>query len=83
MESPAHRSHKIELTMDMVRRLGEGFNISADLLISRVAAIDSSAAPYEVSGDRPGNSSREFCENQCCFVVLSGANYNGRHAVSD
>jgi hypothetical protein len=27
-------------------------------------------------------SLREFCGNQCCFVVLRGASCNGRHAVS-
>jgi HTH-type transcriptional regulator / antitoxin HigA len=35
---------KRELSMNMVRRLRERFNISADLLISRRSAVDSSAA---------------------------------------
>jgi len=35
---------KRELSMNMVRRLRERFNISADLLISRGSAVDSSAA---------------------------------------
>ena len=35
---------KRELSMNMVRRLRERFNISADLLISRCSAVDSSAA---------------------------------------
>jgi HTH-type transcriptional regulator/antitoxin HigA len=34
---------KRELSMNMVRRLRERFNISADLLISRVSEVDSSA----------------------------------------
>ena len=36
---------KRELSMNMVRRLRERFNISADLLISRVSAIDSFRSP--------------------------------------
>jgi HTH-type transcriptional regulator / antitoxin HigA len=35
---------KRELSMNMVRRLRERFNVSADLLISRGSAVDSSAA---------------------------------------
>jgi HTH-type transcriptional regulator/antitoxin HigA len=34
---------KRELSMNMVRRLRERFNISADLLISKVSEVDSSA----------------------------------------
>jgi HTH-type transcriptional regulator/antitoxin HigA len=35
---------KRELSMNMVRRLRERFNISADLLIARGSAVDKSAA---------------------------------------
>jgi antitoxin component HigA of HigAB toxin-antitoxin module len=37
-------SGKREWSMNMVRRLRERFNISADLLISRRSTVDSSAA---------------------------------------
>jgi hypothetical protein len=34
-------------------------------------------------GVQGGERLRDFCVTQWCFVVLSGAKFNGRHAASD
>jgi hypothetical protein len=64
--------------------LGIDERIVVDLIAAcKAVAVKRRPCLFGDCGNTVTESLRDFCGTQCCFVVLSGANCNGRPSASD